>query len=74
MITILVPCLNEGKYIDTCRCSILAFDIPEGQKIEILVLDGQSTDDTREQIQHVAAGESPLANFVRLPYFNLHNQ
>jgi len=48
MISILIPCFNENRYIERCLRSVLAFEIPENEEIEILVLDGRSTDETRE--------------------------
>lgn len=48
MISILIPCFNEKRYIEQCLRSVLAFDVPESQEIEILVIDGRSTDETRD--------------------------
>ena len=44
---IIMPCLNEEKFIGRCLDSIIAQDYPK-DKIEVLVIDGESTDKTRE--------------------------
>jgi glycosyltransferase involved in cell wall biosynthesis len=49
MLTIIIPCRNEEKYIDKCLNSIIANDYPK-EKLEILVLDGMSKDKTRDII------------------------
>ena len=50
VVTIIVPCLNEEKHIAECLDSIVANDYPK-DKLEVLVVDGGSTDKTREIIQ-----------------------
>ena len=45
-ISIIIPCRNEEKYISRCLDSVLAQDYP-GDKMEILVADGMSTDGTK---------------------------
>ena len=49
-ISVIVPCRNEEKFISACLDSIIANDYPK-DKIEILVVDGMSTDKTREIIK-----------------------
>ena len=46
-ISIIIPCLNEEKYIANCLDSVLASDYDKS-KMEILVVDGMSGDKTRE--------------------------
>ena len=46
IISIVVPTYNESKYIDECIQSIKNFDIPKKIEIEIMIIDGQSTDNT----------------------------
>lgn len=58
MISILIPCFNEKRYIEQCLRSVLAFDVPESQEIEILVLDGRSTDETREIVRRFVKDDS----------------
>lgn len=46
MISILVPTFNEERYIERCPSSILAFQVPNSEIIEVLV-DGRSRGRTR---------------------------
>lgn len=56
MLSIVIPTLNEGKYIGKCLYQIGLLDIPEK---EVIVVDCESTDDT------VAVAESYGAQVVR---------
>lgn len=49
-VSVIVPCLNEEKFISGCLDSIIANDYPK-DNLEILVVDGMSTDKTREIIK-----------------------
>lgn len=53
-VTVAVPCRNEEAYIAACLDSILASDYPQNL-LEILVVDGQSDDGTREILSRYAA-------------------
>ena len=46
MLSVICPIYNEEKYIGQCVESILAQDYPKDD-LEILFVDGMSTDDTR---------------------------
>jgi glycosyltransferase involved in cell wall biosynthesis len=46
-VSILIPCWNEEKYISGCLDSLIENDYPK-EKLEILVIDGISLDDTRK--------------------------
>lgn len=48
-VTLILPIRNEAAYIERCLQTILAQDYPG--EIEILVVDGMSTDDTRTILQ-----------------------
>ena len=50
--SIVIPCRNEEKYIKKCINSILIQNYPK-DKIEILVCDGLSSDDTVEIIENL---------------------
>ena len=50
MVSIICPIYNEEKYIAQCINSILAQDYPQ-EKLEILFVDGMSSDRTREIVQ-----------------------
>lgn len=54
-VTIIVPVYNEEKYIVNCINSVLDFEIPTGVQIEILIVDGQSTDRTVAIIHEIYA-------------------
>ncbi len=49
-ISILLPCRNEEEYIQDTLDMILSQDFPEGG-VEILVIDGESEDRTREWVE-----------------------
>lgn len=48
-VSIVMPCRNEGKYIARCLNSVVNSDYPKEQ-LEVLVVDGRSTDKSREII------------------------
>jgi glycosyltransferase involved in cell wall biosynthesis len=50
MISIIIPCRNEEKFISACLDSLLLQDYPK-ENLEILVIDGDSTDKTAEIIR-----------------------
>ena len=50
LVSIIIPCRNEEKFIARCLDSIIANDYPK-EKIEILIMDGRSEDKTREIIK-----------------------
>lgn len=54
LVSILIPCRNEENYIRPCLDSVRAFTLPEGVQLEILVLDGRSTDRTRDLLTEIA--------------------
>ena len=47
LVSIVIPCRNEEKYIDKCLDSIISQSYPK-DKLEVLVMDGMSEDGTRE--------------------------
>ena len=48
-ISIVLPCRNEAHFIDHCLTSVFEFEPVEGG-FEVLVVDGRSTDGTREKL------------------------
>lgn len=49
-VSIIIPCRNEEKFISKCLDSVLANDYPK-DKIEMFIVDGMSTDRTRDIIK-----------------------
>jgi succinoglycan biosynthesis protein ExoA len=60
-VSILLPARNEEAYIASCLDSILANDFPH-DRLEVLVLDGMSSDGTRE----IVRAYSERNPFIRL--------
>mgnify|MGYP000313990991 CR=1 FL=1 len=50
LVSIIIPCRNEEKFIEKCLESISNQDYPK-EKMEVLVVDGMSEDKTREIIE-----------------------
>jgi len=46
-VSVLIPCRNEVHYIERCINNVYSFDRPPGG-FEVIVIDGMSTDGTRE--------------------------
>lgn len=63
-VSIIIPTRNEERYIDLCLSSIVMQDYPK-EKIEIVIVDGKSTDRTLE----IAKAYSACANmrFIENP-------
>jgi len=51
-ISVIIPCRNEEKHIESCIKSIFNTDYPKN-KLEILVIDGLSTDKTPEILKNL---------------------
>ncbi|MDD2913665.1 MAG: glycosyltransferase family 2 protein [Candidatus Pacebacteria bacterium] len=60
-VSIIIPCRNEEKFISKCLDSFLKQNYPK-DKMEILVIDGMSTDKTRE----IAREYSEKYPFIKL--------
>ncbi len=54
-ISIIIPCRNEEKFIETCINSALAFDLLKSKTFEILVIDGMSNDKTRHIVESISS-------------------
>ena len=54
-VSIVIPCRNERKHIETCLQGILAQTEPPGG-LEVVIADGMSDDGTREIILQIAEG------------------
>lgn len=55
LLSLLVLCRNEAEHIEGCLKSILDFDRPPGYALEVLVIDGMSTDGTRDVLAALAS-------------------
>lgn len=53
LVTVVMPVRNEGAYIERSLGAVLAQDYPT-ERVEILIADGMSEDDTRERIEALA--------------------
>lgn len=49
-VTVLIPVLNEEKYIEKCMESVISQDFPKGS-MELIIVDGMSTDATRDILE-----------------------
>jgi glycosyltransferase involved in cell wall biosynthesis len=58
-VSAIVPCLNEERFISACLDSIIANDYPK-DRMEILVVDGGSSDKTKDIIKIYASKNSYL--------------
>lgn len=65
-VSMVVPCFNEGKTLASTVNSLLSLDYPQ-EKLEVLVIDDGSTDDTRE------IGEAFAARHDNVHYFYKEN-
>jgi len=54
LVSVIVPCRDEERYIARCLDSILANDYPSA-RLEVLVVDGRSEDGTRDILARYAA-------------------
>src|SRR5258707_963732 len=55
--TVVIPCRNEARHIETCLRSVLAFEEPPGG-FEVIVADGLSDDGTRDLLAGIMAEDS----------------
>ncbi|NQS90703.1 glycosyltransferase family 2 protein, partial [Patescibacteria group bacterium] len=61
IVSIIIPCRNEEKFIDKCLDSIISQNYSRG-RLEILVVDGRSEDETRK----IVAGYTSKYPFIKL--------
>jgi cellulose synthase/poly-beta-1,6-N-acetylglucosamine synthase-like glycosyltransferase len=60
MVSVIVPCRDEGPFIAMCLDSILSNDYPR-DRLEILVVDGMSRDGTRSIVEDYAGRYNCIA-------------
>jgi glycosyltransferase involved in cell wall biosynthesis len=59
LVSVIVPCRNEERYIGPCLDSIVASDYPK-ERLEILIADGQSGDGTRRILERYSARDQRI--------------
>lgn len=59
-VSVLIPCRNEVQYIEGCINNVHSFYQPDGG-FEVIVIDGMSTDGTREILSHLGRQFSDLS-------------
>jgi GT2 family glycosyltransferase len=50
-IAVVVPCRNEVQFIELCIRAIYGCSLPDETTLHVMIVDGMSTDGTREKIQ-----------------------
>ena len=58
-VTVIMPIRNEGGFIDRSLGAVIDQDFPH-HRLQILVADGRSTDDTRARVQDLARRHADL--------------
>lgn len=59
-VSIVIPMRNESSYIEACLASAQAFELAPEDSLEILVFDGESTDDSPTRVLAVSAKDSRI--------------
>jgi succinoglycan biosynthesis protein ExoA len=59
LVTVVIPCWNEGPFVGRFLDSLFAQTYPDGQ-LEILLVDGMSDDETREIVRQYALAHANL--------------
>ncbi len=75
-ITVVIPMRNESARIEGCLDSVLASRLAPGDSLEVLVFDGESSDDSAARVTAIAAREPrvhllPNPERLQAPAFNL---
>lgn len=65
LVSIIIPCRNEEKFISECLDSVIANEYPE-DKLEVLVVDGRSVDGTRGIVERYVQ-QYPFVRFLDNP-------
>ena len=66
VVTVLIPARNEERDIDDCLRAVLAQDFPH-DRLEVVVVDGASTDRTAEVAEKRLAESSVRSSVVHNP-------
>ena len=65
-LSVIVPIYNEERYIEACVASLLAQDFPQ-EEMELLLVDGASTDRTPELLEKLAKGHPSVIRVLQNP-------
>ena len=65
-VSIVVPCRNEARHIESCLRDVLAFEPPRGD-FEVIVADGMSDDGTRGVVARIVESD-PRVRLVDNPH------
>ncbi|HEX5476638.1 MAG TPA: glycosyltransferase, partial [Burkholderiales bacterium] len=65
-LTVIIPAYNEGAMVESSVASVAAADYPR-ERLEIIVIDDGSTDDTWRYIENAARRFPALVHAIRLP-------
>lgn len=57
LVSVIVPCRNERRYIDGFCRGVLQQVLPEGWALQLVVADGQSDDGTAELLRQLSAAD-----------------
>jgi glycosyltransferase involved in cell wall biosynthesis len=60
IVSVIVPCRNERRYIEGFCAGVLQQALPAGWTLQLVIADGQSDDGTRELLQRLAAGDARI--------------
>lgn len=66
VVSVIVPCRNERRYIERFCAGVMAQQLLPGWQLELVVADGQSDDGTRELLARIAAAE-PRVRWIDNP-------
>lgn len=70
LVSVVIPIRNEARYIERCLEAVLTQDYPP-ERLEILVVDGMSDDNTREIVEQLFAArinqKSEIRNYLTIP-------
>jgi succinoglycan biosynthesis protein ExoA len=65
LVSVIVPVRNEERYVERCLSRLLGQDYP-GERLEILVIDCLSEDQTRAIVQGLLVGRASMPPVLRL--------
>lgn len=70
LISLVIPTYNKACLLEKALCSVAAVDMDEPDSVEVIVVDNNSTDSTKETVEKTQAGAFPF----ELVYLSEPNQ